>query len=40
MATRIAKEVVKFLTDCLKEKGLKVSKIIVFGSQAKGTATK
>ena len=26
-------------TICLKEKGLKVSKIIVFGSQAKGTAT-
>ena len=39
MAPKRAKEVVKFLTDCLKEKGLKVSKIIVFGSQAKGTAT-
>jgi len=39
MAPKRAKEVVHFLSDCLKEKGLKVSKIIVFGSQAKGTAT-
>jgi predicted nucleotidyltransferase len=39
MAKKRAKEVVRFLSDCLKEKGLKVSKIIVFGSQANGTAT-
>ncbi len=39
MAQKRAKEVVHFLSNCLKEKGLRVSKIIVFGSQAKGTAT-
>lgn len=39
MAPKRAKEVVQYFTDCLKEKGLKVSKIIVFGSQARGTAT-
>jgi predicted nucleotidyltransferase len=39
MAQKRAKEVVHFLSKCLKEKGLRVSKIIVFGSQAKGTAT-
>ncbi len=39
MAQKRAKEVVQFLSNCLKEKGLRVSKIIVFGSQAKGTAT-
>lgn len=39
MAPKKLKEVVQFLTGSLKEKGLKISKIIVFGSQAKGTAT-
>jgi uncharacterized protein len=39
MAQKRAKEVVRFFSTCLKEKGLKVSKIIIFGSQAKGMAT-
>jgi predicted nucleotidyltransferase len=39
MAQKRAKEVVRFFSACLKEEGLKISKIIVFGSQAKGTAT-
>ena len=32
-------DLIKFLEGCLKEKGLKVSKIILFGSQVKGTTT-
>lgn len=32
-------ESIKFLGRCLKEKGLKVSKIILFGSHAKGINT-
>lgn len=39
MVKKRAKEIVRFFFDCLKEKELKVSKIIVFGSQAKGEAT-
>lgn len=39
MAQKRAKEVVQFFSNCLREKELKVSRIIVFGSQAKGTAT-
>ena len=32
-------EAVRFFEKCLKEKGLNVSKIILFGSQVKGTNT-
>src|SRR3972149_8430847 len=32
-------EAIRFLEKCLKEKGLKVSKIILFGSQVKGKTT-
>lgn len=32
-------DLIKFLGGCLKEKGLKVLKIILFGSQVKGTTT-
>ena len=32
-------EAVRFFEKCLKEKGLKVSKIILFGSQVQGTTT-
>lgn len=32
-------EAIKFLEHCLQEKGLNISKIILFGSQAKGGAT-
>ena len=39
MAQKRAEEVVQFFFNCLREKELKVSRIIVFGSQAKGTAT-
>jgi predicted nucleotidyltransferase len=39
MAQKRASEIVKFFHECLREKGLKVSKIVVFGSQARGTAT-
>ncbi|RPH85276.1 MAG: nucleotidyltransferase domain-containing protein [Desulfobacteraceae bacterium] len=39
MAQKRASEVIKFLKECLQEKGLNVSKLVVFGSQAKGTAT-
>jgi len=39
MAQKRAKEVVKYFINCLREKEVKVSRIIVFGSQAKGTAT-
>ncbi len=33
-------EAIRFLEHCLKEKGLNVSKIILFGSQIKGKASK
>lgn len=39
MAQKRAKEVVKYFFNCLREKEVKVSRIIVFGSQAKGAAT-
>lgn len=39
MAENRASEVAQFFCDCLKEKGLKIDKIVLFGSQAKGTAT-
>jgi uncharacterized protein len=39
MAKKRASEIVKFFHECLREKGLRVSKIVVFGSQARGTAT-
>ncbi|SNQ60833.1 nucleotidyltransferase domain-containing protein [Candidatus Methanoperedens nitratireducens] len=32
-------EAIKFFENCLKEKGVKVSKIILFGSQITGKAT-
>jgi predicted nucleotidyltransferase len=32
-------EAVRFFEKCLKEKGLNISKIILFGSQVKGTTT-
>ena len=40
MAKRAILKVVKFLEQCMKENGLNVSKIILFGSQAAGKATK
>jgi predicted nucleotidyltransferase len=39
MAQKRASDIVQFFKGCLKEKGIKVSKIVVFGSQARGTAT-
>jgi predicted nucleotidyltransferase len=39
MAQKRASAIVQFFYACLKETGLKVSKIVVFGSQARGTAT-
>ena len=39
MAQSRASEIAQFFGDCLKEKGLKVDKIILFGSQARGAAT-
>jgi Nucleotidyltransferase domain. len=39
MAKRTVKEVIKFLARCLRDKGLNISKIIVFGSYAYGKAT-
>jgi predicted nucleotidyltransferase len=39
MAQSRASEIAQFFRECLKEKGLKVNKIILFGSQARGTAT-
>ncbi len=39
MAKRTVKEVFNFLTKCLKEKGLNISKVIVFGSYPKRKAT-
>jgi|SRR5659263_146845 len=40
MSENKVKEVIKFLGRCLNKKGLRVSKIILFGSQVKGTTTK
>ena len=40
MAKDKVTEAIKFFEICLKEKGLKVSKIILFGSQSEGKATK
>lgn len=40
MAKRKVKAAVKFLEQCLREGGITPSKIILFGSQAKGKATK
>jgi len=39
MAKRTIKEVINFLVRCLREKGLNISKIIVFGSYAYGKTT-
>lgn len=39
MAKKSIKEVINFLAQCLKDKGLNVSKIIVFGSYAYEKAT-
>ncbi len=39
MTENKVEEAIKFLERCLKEKGLKVSKIILFGSQVKGKTT-
>jgi predicted nucleotidyltransferase len=39
MAKRTIKEVIHFLAKCLRNKGLNVSKIIVFGSYACGKTT-
>lgn len=39
MAQKRSEEVVQYFFNCLREKKLKISRIIVFGSQAKGTAT-
>ena len=40
MAKRKVKAAVKFLERCLREGGVTPSKIILFGSQARGKATK
>lgn len=39
MAKRTIKEVINFLAKCLRDKGLNISKIIVFGSCAYGKTT-
>ena len=39
MVNRKVTEAIRFFEKCLKEKGLKVSKIILFGSQVKGKTT-
>jgi predicted nucleotidyltransferase len=39
MAKSTVIDAVRFLEQCLKEKGVDVSKIILFGSQAEGRAT-
>ncbi len=39
MAEKTVVEAIKFLEKCLKEKGLNILKIILFGSQAKGEST-
>jgi predicted nucleotidyltransferase len=39
MAKRAIKEVITFLEKCLSDKGLNISKIIVFGSYAYGKPT-
>ena len=40
MAKRKVKAVIEFLERCLTESGVTASKIMLFGSQAKGKATK
>lgn len=40
MAKNKVMKVIKFLEQCLRESGLNISKIILFGSQSKGTAAK
>ncbi len=35
----MASEIAQFFRECLKEKGLKIDKVILFGSRARGTAT-
>jgi len=39
LAKRTINEVIRFLAKCLRDKGLNISKIIVFGSYAYGKAT-
>lgn len=39
MAQKRVEEIVQFFFNCLKEQELKISRIIVFGSRAKDTAT-
>jgi len=39
MAKSTVIDAARFLEQCLKEKGLRISKIILFGSQAQGGAT-
>ncbi len=39
MGKREILEAIRFLEECIKENGLNVSKIILFGSQAAGKAT-
>lgn len=39
MAKRSIKEVINFLAKCLRNKGLNISKIIIFGSHAQGKVT-
>lgn len=39
MAKRTIKKVINFLAKCLRDKGLNISKIIVFGSYAHGKTT-
>ncbi len=39
MAKRKVREAVAFFERCLGEEGVKASKIVLFGSQAKGTST-
>jgi len=40
MSENEIKKIIKFYIDCLKESGIKVSKAVLFGSRAKGTAKK
>jgi predicted nucleotidyltransferase len=40
MAKNKVMKVIKFLEQCLRESGLHTSKIILFGSQSKGTAAR
>ena len=39
MSQNRTKKVVQFLCDCLKENGLKLNKVILFGSHARGFST-